>query len=427
VVQNFAETPGAVHGEVVEARVVGGRVAALGAVVGLLVALLALTRTSPPSSTEAAPSLKEAQQRAPSSSSSEEPAPAPPADPLVVVAAPTPEPTPARVILVTLDGVRWEDVLQQPKAPNTPNTPELMPNLMRIVRERGVALGGPDCPNDMRASGPNFVSLPGYLEIFTGKSQEKTCMHNACPPVSSPTIIDDVRAASDRPGDVAVFSSWTKFGHAVARDRKNLTISTGAHMTLGSTSANAKSDNQLRFLLEVGQVNQGYPGHADYRPDEHTAKIALHYLESVGPRVMVVGLGDADEQAHRGDVAGYKRAIRKHDEFLGDLDRLLNTEVMGNEGKMTAVLVTTDHGRATSLRAHGASYPESGRVWFAAFGARIAHRGVSCAAAPLRLSHVAGAMRSLMAIDNDPKIDHGPLANEILEKEMPLNVQASAK
>lgn len=399
-----------------EARVVGGRAFALAGAAGLIVALLALGRSSPPPSAEerATPVAKESPPSPPVAVAS------PVADPVV---APAPEPTPARVILITLDGVRWEDVLPQSKAPN-PTAPELMPNLMRIVRERGVALGGSDCENDMRASGPNFVSLPGYLEMFTGRSPAQTCMHNGCPPVSTATVIDRAREASDRPGDVAVFSSWSKYGHAVARDRKNLTISTGAHMTLGSTSPKAKGDNQLRFLLEVGQVNQGYPGHADYRPDEHTAKIAMHYLEAVGPRVLVVGLGDADEQAHRGDVAGYRRAIRRSDEFIGDLDRLLNTEAMGNEGRMTAVLVTTDHGRASSLRAHGASYPESARVWFAAFGARVAHRGVACSSVPLRLSHVAGAMEALLALDDSPA---NALANEILEKETPLNVQASAK
>jgi hypothetical protein len=56
----------------------------------------------------------------------------------------------------------------------------------------------------MRASGPNFVSLPGYLEMFTGKAS--ACTHNSCPPIETDTVIDEARAASERPRDVATFA-----------------------------------------------------------------------------------------------------------------------------------------------------------------------------------------------------------------------------
>lgn len=319
-----------------------------------------------------------------------------------------------RVVLVTLDGVRWEDVFTSSSEAKTSRgdgapPPSAMPNLMAIVRERGIALGGPDCEHDMRASGPNFVSLPGYIEMFSGKPT--SCTHNGCAPVQSRTVLDDARATIESPGEVAVFSSWSRYQNAVARDRKALTLSAGAHTTLGQTSAAAKSDDRLRFLLEVGAANQGYPGHGDYRPDEHTAKIALRYLETVGPRLLVLGLGDADEQAHRGDVAGYRRAIKRSDEVIAELDRVLAR--MGNEGSQTAVLVTTDHGRAKTIRGHGAIWPESQRVFFAAFGARIAHRGITCATSPLHLADVAGSVRSLLGVEGE----RGPLASEVAPPE----------
>jgi hypothetical protein len=298
-----------------------------------------------------------------------------------------------RVVLVTIDGVRWEDV-----------GPPMMPNLNRLVRERGVMLGGAGCENDVRASGPNFVSLPGYLEMFTG--QVSGCMHNGCAAVDKDTVLDEVRSAAHRAGDVAVFSSWGRYANAVARDRGSIVLSAGAR---GTSIRAAKDDAKLRDMLDYGLAHSGYPGWGDYRPDVHTARIALRYLETMSPRLLVVGLGDTDEHAHRGDFVGYRRALRRADDFISDLDQTLAR--MGEDGERTAVLVTTDHGRAKSLRSHGAAFPESQRVFVAAFGAGIAHRGVACATEPLRLAHVAPAMRALLA-DSDA-VQGGPLAAEL--------------
>jgi hypothetical protein len=271
------------------------------------------------------------------------------------VTPPPPEPEPEiaakRVVLVTLDGVRWEDALGS----------HGMPNLERLVRERGTALGDPACPHPMRASGPNFVSLPGYLEIFTGHASK--CTHNYCPPVATSTVLDEARAT----GDVAVFASWSRYANAVARDRRAIVLSAG----------------------------QG----AKYRPDVQTARIGLKYLERASPRLFVLGLGDADEDAHRGNIAGYHASIERADGIIGELDRTLAR--MGDAGRETAVLVTTDHGRASSLFNHGASFPESQRVWVAAFGPSIASRGVACADETLRLADIAGAVRSLLSLEGE--------------------------
>jgi hypothetical protein len=305
------------------------------------------------------------------------------------------------VVLVTIDGARWEDVL--PEADDAADG--MMPSLRRLVRERGVALGGPGCDHDVRASGPNFVSLPGYLEMFTGRPSK--CTSNACGRVSTATVLDEAREAAHRLGDVAVFASWSKYGSAVSHDPGAIVLSAGARVT---PLVAAREDDTLKSLLDGGAAHSGYPGWGDYRPDVHTARAALRYLETVNPRVLVVGLGDSDEQAHRGNVAGYRRALRSADGFIDELDRVLTR--MGDVGRQTAVVVTTDHGRARGLRSHGAAFPESQRVFVAAFGAGIAHRGEACAGEDLRLAHIAGALRALLSLGGDG--DRGPLASEIV-------------
>lgn len=309
-----------------------------------------------------------------------------------------------RVVFLTVDGVRWEDAFgEDPDAAADGAAP--MANLHRLTSERGVALGRPDCPHEVSASGPNFVSLPGYLEMFTGKPT--ACTHNYCPPVEETTFVDEARAAHPQLGDVAVFASWSRLGTVVAKHRRSIVISAGAY---GGAIPAAKEDARLRSLIEDGAARPGYPGSGDYRADVHTARIALRYLEVARPHVLVIGLGDADEHAHRGDIAGYRRAIKRSDEIIGELARTLDR--MDAAGRETAVIVTTDHGRQKTLWNHGGTWPESKRVFFAAFGAGIARRGAACSAGPLRLAHLAGAMRAVMALERDE--DPGPLAAEIL-------------
>lgn len=319
------------------------------------------------------------------------------------VVAPAAPPIPNRVVLVTLDGVRWEDMLG-----STPETSSLaMPNLHRLVKERGVAFGGAGCEHDVRASGPNFVSLPGYMEIFSGKPP--VCQHNYCPNTEQDTFVDEARKASHREADVAVFSSWNRLSAAVAKDKKALVLSAGARTI---KIAAAKDDDKLRSFLVEGANGAGFPGSGDYRKDDVTAKVALRYLETKTPRLLVIGLGDADEYAHRGDLAGYRKAIARSDDMLGELDKTLAR--MGEDGEHTAVIVTTDHGRAKNLFNHGALAPESARVWIAAFGSGIAHQGVTCAPESMRLAHIAGAVRQLL--DLDAEGEPGVLADAMLTK-----------
>jgi hypothetical protein len=308
-----------------------------------------------------------------------------------------------RAVLVTIDGVRWEDVFAGYDDDQAP----LMPNLHRRVREAGALVGGPGCANDMRASGPNPVSLPGYIEIFSGRI-EPSCTYNDCPFTPVDTFLDDVRAAPGTAAtDVAVFSSWSPYGRTVAKGSRVIVSAGGDARAVNKVA----DDGALRAYLAAGAAAPAFPGYADYRPDAHTGRAAARWLELARPRMLVVGLGDPDEYAHRGDVAGYKSALRAADDLIGEL--VATAARLGPEGKKTTFLVTTDHGRAKMFTQHGWLWPESQRVFFAAFGAGVQPRGVACAKAPLKLAHIAPMMRALLGVPRAGE-DGGPLAQEIL-------------
>ncbi len=304
------------------------------------------------------------------------------------------------VVLVVLDGVRWQEVFngadralaRQHGIPSSvwANPADLMPNLHRLIDTEGLAIGAPGHGAEITATGPQFISMPGYIEIFTGKP-DLGCYRNDCVPSPTRTLADDVRDTGDT-GDVAVVASWPNIAHA-ASTAPGFVVTAGRNLV--DRDDLLRADESTAHLLDLASRAPAWPGLGDYRPDVFTGRIALRRLAVSRPRFLFVGLGDADEYAHRNDYAGYLQAVHASDAFLGDLTALLGS--MGARGRHTTVLVTADHGRAHNFTDHGARFPESGRVWLVAAGADVLDRGL-VAASRHTLSDVAPTVRALLGI-----------------------------
>ena len=306
------------------------------------------------------------------------------------------------VVLVVLDGVRAQEVfdgadrdLARKRGLNPlawANPRDLTPNLQRWLDTDALAIGVPGHGAEMVASGPRFISLPGYLEIFAGKP-DPACEGNECVRPPAHTIADDVRDSSGA-DDVAVITSWPNIARAATADVSAYVMSAGRKLL--SRADVLRSDPAMSPLLERGAQVKAWPGAGDYRPDAFTARVALRYLETARPRFLFVGLGDADEYAHHGDYHGYLDAVHASDAFLGDLQATLAR--MGARGQHTTVLVTADHGRAYSFVDHGARYPESARVWLVAGGGDVHGHGLVAAERKHTLSDIAPTVRTLLGI-----------------------------
>lgn len=296
----------------------------------------------------------------------------------LAVAAPAPAPRlpPRSVVLVTLDGTRWQDVFLRGD--------ETMPTLHRWATGDGVALGAPG-HGEVWASGPNYVSMPGYTEIFTGRPS--ACQSNECGPIATPTIVDEVQRAGE---DAAVVSSWERIALTATDDPARVVLSAGRHAT-------GRVDRLDPALLAESASSGPWPGGDDYRPDALTAALALRLVESAQPRFLFVGLGDTDEHAHHGDRPAYVRAMRDADRFLGDLEERV--------GDRTVIVVTTDHGRSDGFRDHGQAWPESGRTWIVAHGAGLDRGAID--GARVRLADVAPTVRCLLGLEPDDAPDAG--------------------
>ena len=284
------------------------------------------------------------------------------------------------VVIVTLDGVRWHEVFEGVDArlaashglspDDVVSAAELTPNLHRIVAMGGAALGAPGHGAAISASGPNFVSLPGYAELLSGRRATR-CRDNQCTGGGARTLLDEFSASSARgASQVALFTSWPDIA---------------------------------RVASEKGSVAEPLPRPGNFRPDAVTADLAIAHLKAHPPKFMFLGLGEPDEFGHQNDYAGYLNALRRADARIAEIDQELTR--LAAHGTRTALFVTADHGRADSFVEHGAKFPESARVWLIAAGSAVRGSGFVAAPSQRRLADLAPTVRQIagLAPDIDPE------------------------
>jgi hypothetical protein len=306
---------------------------------------------------------------------------------------------------LALDGVRYQDVFagadpelarQHGLSPTQlPSAAELMPQLYGMMREQGAGLGAPGHGAPISASGPDFVSLPGYSEILTG-STASGCENNGCTGTRALSIADELAQASHGAWHTAVITSWPDIARVAAKSGR-VAVSSGRHG--GATRDWFTRTEAARRALTSAENEAPWPGHDDFRRDRFTADLALAYLREQAPSFLFVSLGEPDEFAHQGNYAGYLDALRHADQRIGELKALLDQRA--SQGVKTALFVTADHGRAANFRDHGRDHAESARVWLAAYGSAIPARGLVHAKAPRHLADIAPTVRLIFGLGTE--------------------------
>ena len=295
------------------------------------------------------------------------------------------------VALVIIDGVRPREIFaggDPERSPEALSAEALTPHLHALMR-RGVALGRPRVGARFAASGPNFVSLPGYTELLAG--HPSSCQSNDCDERPTSTLLDAFAGDDGAPAALGVLSSWSPIGRIVAGAPKGTLVSTGRHGARGFEALPALTP--LGKILEQGDEAAPSPGWGDYRPDEHTIVLAEALLAEARPRFVFVSLGDTDERAHAGDYQGYLAALGRADAFVGAVDRRF--EAWRGAGEPSLVVVATDHGRAANFTDHGGAYPESADAWLIAAGSGLPAVGDVSLGEPAHLCDVPHAIATL--------------------------------
>ncbi len=338
----------------------------------------------------------------------------------------------ANVILVTIDGLRWQEVfrglderlvgeeynslgdgLAENFGADTANARAevLMPFLHQVLLKQGSVIGNRDAGSCARVTNPWHFSYPGYNEILTGVPDRSINTNDAIPNPNV-TVLEWLQQQEGFTNKVAAFSSWDAFPFIINAERSGVPVNAGA-----------KSNPETPFEETLTQLHGDIPSPwPTVRFDAFTHHYALSHLQNHHPRVLYISFGETDDFAHEGDYDQYLLAANRTDRFIHELWDFVQSDPFYQNN--TALFITVDHGRGeepletwkhhASKESLGgymkslAQYEEgivgSDAVWMAALGAGIASHGLiknglietaTCAGS----NQIAATLLALLGID----------------------------
>ncbi len=299
--------------------------------------------------------------------------------------APPDHPRTQNLVIVTLDGFRWQELYRgadQELLENkkfTPNaeatrkafwadTPQarrqkLLPFFWGTLAKKGRLYGNRDLGNRVNAKNPFWFSYPGYNEIFTGYPDPRI-NSNSYPDNPNTNVLEFLNQQSAFNGKVAAFTTWSAFPRILNESRSDIPVNAGYE----AFEANPHN----RPLSETQQAINGIQQHL-IRPkggrlDALTYAQARAYMELNHPRVLYIAFGQTDHFAHAGHYGLYLEAAHHSAQMIGELWEALQADP--HYKGTTTLFITTDHGRGLGDQwtSHGKRIAHADEIWFAVIG-----------------------------------------------------------
>jgi hypothetical protein len=323
-----------------------------------------------------------------------------------------------RVVLVTLDGVRVQelfggmdpvvaDALEAESGIYEPDvtrarywrgTPRerreaLMPFFWKTLAPAGMVLGNPALGSAVTVRNPHWFSYPGYSEILTGEPQLEVDSNDF---VRYPhqTVLDFAHAKLGLPATaVAQFGSWDGFKYAASQGDGTFLMN-GARDALPAELSTPEMDLLAGLRREVMQLWE------ESSNDTLTYRLALAYLKRHQPRLMWLGLGQSDDWAHARRYDLLLDYLHLVDRQLAELwDTLQSLEAYRGR---TTLIVTTDHGRGRTPEdwaEHDTGIEGSQDIWIAIIGPDTPARGEVRGQAGVTQSDIAATLLQYLGLD----------------------------
>lgn len=300
---------------------------------------------------------------------------------------------PRQVVLVTLDGLRWQEVFRG--ADDAMINPEsggiaekevaaireavgapgaearrarLMPFLWGEIAKRGQIIGNRDRGSLMNVANAEWFSYPGYNEVLCG-FPDPLIVSNAPIPNRNVTVLEWLNGRPGFAGKVTASATWHIFPSIINVGRSRLPVWV-------STQNPALAARSPR-LADIDRWMRDVPIKArDEHYDAFGFRAALELVDLIQPRVLYVALGEPDTNAHARKYAAYLESITRCDRFLRELWE--NLQARPEYRGTTTLIVTTDHGRGrgpSDWINHNKKTPGADETWLAMMGPDIAARG----------------------------------------------------
>lgn len=319
------------------------------------------------------------------------------------------------VLLVTLDGLRWQEVFRGADEAfiNTagggvpdkeikalretwlaPTAEErrrkLMPFVWGEIAARGQLFGNRDRGAPMQVTNVEWFSYPGYNEILCG-FPDALVTSNLPIPNRNITVLEWLNGRPDFAGRVAGCTTWQIFPAIVnvGRSRLPLWVSGAQHAALAPKTPGFAEIN--RWMADI-------PSKAnDEHYDGFGFRAALEMIDAVKPRVLYLALGEPDTNAHARRYGVYLESIRRSDRFIREIWEKL--QALEQYRGTTTLVITTDHGRGRTpedWKDHNKKTPGSNETWLAVLGPDTPARGERTETTPVSSAQVAATVAALL-------------------------------
>jgi Metalloenzyme superfamily len=322
-----------------------------------------------------------------------------------------------QVVLVTLDGARWQEVFggldlavlrsTSDKTPveKTPSyarywaeTPEarrekLMPFLWTTLASRhGVLAGNRAHGSRVTVTNRHRFSYPGYNELLTGAAHDDVVTTNDNRRYDYLTVLEWLRPTLGLTRDgVAVFGSWETFNWIAERSEGTIAIDAGFEAV--------DTDDPRIAQLSALQFDTPTPW-SGARHDVYTHRFAMAHLARYRPRVLYVAFDETDDWAHDGRYDLTLEALNRTDARIGELWTWLQADPVYRD--RTTLIVTVDHGRGRTAKdwtSHGSDVPGAEEMWLGCFGPSVRTRGEARGHAPIEQRQVAATVAASVSED----------------------------
>lgn len=336
-----------------------------------------------------------------------------------------------KVILITLDGYRWEELfggadsalinnkefvsgnMQELKDSFWRSTAAqrreaLMPFVWSVVKNQGVMLGNRNLGSNVNLTNGMDFSYPGYNEILTGTADDKNI--NSNDKINNPNI-SVLEIANKMPvykGKVLVFGSWDLFPYILNEKRSGIKVNAGYRHAM----THSPNPTEL-YLNKLQDQTSGRWG--DERFDSFTHNYALEAMKRSKPGIVFISFGETDDYAHEGCYDQYLKSAYRTDAYIRELWEYVQSDPY-YKGQ-TTFIITTDHGRGDGVdgnhtwKQHGKGVIGSDQTWFLFLGNKIKQEGESTRSAQFYTNQIAATLAKIMNIPFNKENAGKPLNN----------------
>ncbi len=322
-----------------------------------------------------------------------------------------------RVVLITLDGFRWQELFKgaDPKLIANPEyvsdttalrekywkkTTEarrnvLMPFVWNEVAQIGEIHGNRDKGSKMNVTNGMWFSYPGYNEILTGKADDKNITSNDKIYNPNVTILETANNTDKYRGKVVAFTSWDVFPYIINDKRSGVPVNAGYKVIKGDSLTDTE-----KFLQRI-EPNLYSPFGTSARLDFVTDNYALEYMKRKHPDLIYIANDETDDFAHQGKYTDYLNAAHEADAFLREIWEYTQKDPY-YMGKTTFIL-TADHGRGTqplkTWKSHGSDIKGADETWLIIFGGQGKKLGEVSKNEQIHTSDVRGIIEEILGLN----------------------------